>query len=989
MMFEPQDKARIFGLPGGVDFPAALVAGLMERTPHLRPEQLARVEIFTNTARMQRQIRAAFDQGPALLLPRVRLVTDLGADAALADVPPAVPGLRRRLELSQLVALLLEREPGLAPRAAIYELADSLTLLMAEMYDEDVSPATIRNMEVPDESGHWQRSLKFLQIVEQFFGDDSGEAPLAEARQRIVIERLVGSWQHNPPQHPVLIAGSTGSRGTTALLMHAVARLPQGALILPGFDFDQPDAVWARLDPKQAMDDHPQFRYAQLMEALDLRPGDIHAWASAPAPCPARNRLVSLALRPAPVTDQWLIEGPGFKDIDAAINGISLIEAPSARAEAMAIALALRQAADQGKTAALISPDRMLTRQVTAALDRWSIEPDDSAGTPLAQTAPGRLLRHIAQLFGNRLTSETLLALLKHPLVAAGSELRGYHLLWTRELEIWLRRRGPAFPDPDTMAQWLTYCAKKQKPDDGRAAWLAWFTPLIFGFEDTPTRALTDHIRQHILLARALTSGPDSEDDSELWAKSAGRETARVTAQLQQEAPYGGEMSPRDYTDLFQAVLSRGESRDPTLPHPNIMIWGTLEARVQGADLVILGGLNDGIWPTLPAPDPWLSRSMRKACGLALPEKNVGLSAHDFQQAIGARQVILSRAIRDAEAQTVSSRWLNRLCNLLDGMSEEGSAALSAMRARGGQWLALVSELETPAALVPPAPRPAPKPPLEARPRQLSVTEIDKLIRDPYAVYARHVLRLSALPPLRKSPDAMVRGTVIHDIFERFVKEMQDEPLEDARARLLEIATQVLAQQVPWPASRRIWYAKLAKTADWFIITETARRAIAAPSPEGLEVKGRLHLSDMDFSLTCKADRIDETRGGDWVIYDYKTGNPPTLKQMDEYQKQLLLEAVMAEDGAFEGLPPRPVHKIAYIGLGSKPKMVERPLLPGDTRKILDEFKQLIAHYQDIENGYTSRRAMEKMAYAYDFDHLARFGEWDESHAATPVKVGQ
>lgn len=979
MMFDPSTKPRLYGLPPGADFTKLLYEGLMERMGKHSPEAMAQVEIFVNTQRMQRELRAQFDAGSAMFLPRIRLITDLGLEKALADVPPAVSSLRRRLELVQFISVLLEQEPDLAPRAAIYDLADSLASLLSEMHDEDVPPSVLQELSVPDESGHWERSLKFLQIVERYFGADSALAPSGEARQRIVAERLIDDWQKHPPAHPIIIAGSTGSRGTTALLMRAVAALPQGAVVLPGFDFDQPASVWDRLKPENGpSDDHPQYRYARLLAQCALEYRNVEAWSDALPPCPSRARLLSLALRPAPVTDQWRIEGPNFEGIGDATKDITLIQAPSPRVEATAIALALRKAAEDGRKAALISPDRLLTRQVTAALSRWGIEPDDSAGEPLSQSAPGRLLRHIAALFGQMLTSETLLILLKHPLVCAGSELRGMHLLWTRELELWMRRRGPAFPTPDDLRGF----AALHEKDDGRVAWVEWITGLVFGLEAVKTRLLSDHLEAHIALAETLVAGPDSADPQELWNKQAGRKAVEVITTLRNEAPYGGSLNAADYADLFNAVLSRGEVRDPKGPHPDIMIWGTLEARVGSADLVILAGLNDGTWPASPPPDPWLSRDMRKRTGLTMPEQRVGLSAHDFQQAFGAREIILSRSIRDAEAQTVASRWLNRLCNLLAGMSDTGAEALREMISKGEAWITMAEALDAPDTMSAPAPRPSPRPPVSARPRKLSVTRVERLIRDPYAIYAEAVLRLRPLDPLRQSPNAPMRGTVLHEVFEQFIE--RKEPLD--ATRLMAIADEVLAEQAPWPAARRIWRAKLSRIVDRFLEDEAQRRDIGQPLC--VEARGKLEFPELDFTLTATADRIDQTQGGEWVIYDYKTGTPPTLKQTKEFSKQLLLEAVIAEAGGFKDVPVSTVYAVEYIGLGAKPVNVSIPLPPGEVQKIADELRELIEKYQDPTQGYTALRAMQKSTFTGDYEHLARFGEWERSDPAISEDVG-
>jgi ATP-dependent helicase/nuclease subunit B len=303
--------------------------------------------------------------------------------------------------------------------------------------------------------------------------------------------------------------------------MQAVARLPQGALVLPGYDTDLPEPVWDGLADAMTAEDHPQYRFHRLMQALDLGPRDIRPWSDARPPCPARNRLISLSLRPAPVTDQWLTEGQTLHDIAEASAGMTLIEAAGPRAEALAIALILRQAAEQGRTAALITPDRGLTRQVTAALDRWGILPDDSAGRPLALSAPGRLLRHIARLFGRRLTGEALLTLLKHPLTATGAD-RGSHLRWTHDLELKLRRSGPPFPTAADLARWAA-----TRPADGVADWAAWLGRVFDGVEEAGERPLTDHVTHHLTLAEALAQGPGGTGTGELWRENAGEARAR------------------------------------------------------------------------------------------------------------------------------------------------------------------------------------------------------------------------------------------------------------------------------------------------------------------------------------------------------------------------------------------------------------------------------------------------------------------------------
>lgn len=978
-------ESGVFYLPPGVNFAAELVAGLCDRLAAQPPEAIARVTLFLNTARMRREVELAFRNRAPVLLPRLRLITDLPDDPRLC-VPPSVPPLRRRLELARLVARLLDSQPDLAPRAAIFDLADSLAQLGEEMQGEGVSVETVAGLDVSGHSEHWARTRQFLSIIAPHLQDRS--APDAGLRQRLAVEAQMALWAADPPQDPVIVAGSTGSRGTTAQLMQAVAGLPLGALVLPGFDADLPPEGWAALQDSLTAEDHPQYRYRRLADDLGLSPADFQPWRGATAPSPQRNRLISLSLRPAPVTDRWLAEGPNLPDLRGATAGMTLIEAPTPRAEALAVALVLRQAAEQGRTAAVITPDRTLARQVTAALDRWRLVPDDSAGRPLALSAPGRFLLHVADLFGARLTAERLLILLKHPLTASMGD-RGPHLRLTRELELKLRRYGPVFPTAADILHWAAAQGAPESP-----AWGAFLAHALAACvpDAKDVLPLPDHVQRHRDLAEALARGTSEAGSGELWLKEAGEQALAVMQNLQAEAAHGGAMSATEYRDLFGAVLTQAEVREATQSHPRIMLWGTVEARIQGADLVVLAGLNDGTWPQLPPPDPWLNRAMRKEAGLLLPERRIGLSAHDYQQAVAAPEVVLTRSVRDAEAECVPSRWLNRLVNLMSGLPERhGPEGLSMMRQRGAQWLALGGALETPSAAqladprLAPARRPAPQPPVAQRPRRLALTAIARLIRDPYAIYARHVLRLYPLDPLHPVADARDRGNAFHLILERFVRERPaDEDLPAARARLLATAAEVLEAEVPFPAARALWLARFSRAAT-HVLTQDRKRGGTALL---VESKGEITVPGHDFTLFGTPDRIDRLPDGRLHLIDYKSGTPPTKKQQDHYDKQLLLAAAMAERGGFAEVGPALVAEISYIGLGAGEKAVETEITPELANSEWDKFLTLIDRYHRRATGYTARRAVFEDRIEGDYDHLSRLGEWQMSDRAAPTPVG-
>jgi double-strand break repair protein AddB len=975
-MTEP-DPPKVHGVPPGTDFCAAFVAGLLGRTAGWDPMRLARVRIYVNTRRTGRRMTALLAASGARLLPRIVPVSELAVTEAEAGLPVPVPDLRRRLQLTRVIHTLLDRQPEIAPRAAAFDLAESLAGLMDEMFDEGVGPASLIGQDFGELSEHWARSAEVLEVIAPYFGPEGQAEMTGAARLAALVTRLESSWAAEPPGDPVIVAGSTGSRGSTHRLMAAVARLPQGAVVLPGFDFDLPAPVWKVLSLSGA-EDHPQCRFAKFCATLALPPGAVTAWHG-PATGGARNRLISLALRPAPVSDQWIVEGPRLPGLAEAARGMTLIEAPGPRIEALSIALALRRAVAEGRSAAVVTADRRLTRMIAAELTRWGIQPDDSAGEPLAQTAPGRLLRLTAEALADPVQSDRLLVILKHPLTHAG-EGRGRHLLWTRDLELRLRREGHPVPGTAVLRDLAL------RDGAGREAWAGWIGAALRIRPVDGRIALAEHVRLHLAMAELLVAGPVPDDGgSRLWAGPDGAEARAAMAALEREADHGGDLTALEYRDLVRAMLARGEVRQTVRGHPQVRFWGTIEARVQGADLIVLGSLNDGLWPRHPPPDPWMNRRMRAEAGLTSPERRIGLSAHDFQQAAMAPEVILTRATLDGSAETVPSRWVSRLVNLLDGLPDTGRPALAAMRERGADWMVLAEAIDRPAVPVAPARRPAPRPPVAARPKELSVTEIQTLIRDPYAIYARHVLGLRKLDPLRPEPDALARGSVIHDVLERYIRAVLEAgEVMDAKA-LMTVADLVLDSTAHWPGIRLLWRARIAGFADWFIATEMTR---AGAMPLVIEAKQKLHFPDPDFTLTGKPDRIDLLADRTLEIIDYKTGAAPKKDDILRFDRQLTLLAIMAEAGAFPEVAGHPVARLTHYALGREPRAAPQMLEPGEVDRARDEFSQLLAAWARRDRGYLARRAKEGVGWDGDYDQLARYGEWSAADWPEPEEVG-
>ncbi|MBP7242898.1 double-strand break repair protein AddB [Amaricoccus sp.] len=983
-LFPPCPGPRVFGLPPGADVCRALVAGIDARLGDAPPEALARVEIWTNTRRARRALLAAFANGPPRLLPRIRVVADL-ADAAAApaglapnDVPPAASALARRLDLARLVRALLAAEPGLAPARAAFDLADRLADLVDEMEGEGLPAGALRGIDAGEHALHWQRSLGFLGILEGYVAADP--AAEVQGRMRAVADALARRWADDPPQHPVIVAGSTGSRGPTRAFMAAVARLPQGALVLPGFDATTPRAVWDRLGAGDAgAEDHPQAGFRRLADALGFAPGDVAPWDASPPPTPARNRLVALAMRPAPVTGQWRAEGAALVgELADALGGVTWIEAADPRAEARTLAFLLREAAERGERAALVTPDRALARRVGAELGRWGIRPDDSAGRPLALTPPGILLRQLAALAGAPLTPAALLAILAHPLTASGGGDRAGHRRLAARLELRKLRGGPPEIDWSDLAAW----AAETGPE--AAAWIAWIEAgLAPVTQDGGGRTLAERTARLRAAAEAVAAGPAGGGAHALWDKAAGIEARAILDGLEAAATSFGPIAAEDFRALL-ATLSNGRDvpEEAVVTHPGVAIWGTLEARVQSADLTLLAGLNEGVWPRLPAADAWLSRPMRRALGLPSPERVIGLAAHDFQQAAAAGRIVLSRASRDAEGPTVPSRWLLRLENLLGGLGAAGTEALAAARARGDAALGLAALLDRPDAAAVPAGRPCPRPPAAARPSSLSVTDLDALVRDPYAVYARRILRLKPLDPLGRAPDALERGSAIHGALEAFLAATETGLPADPRAAWDAACAAALAAAAPWPAVRAAWAARLARAADWFLAGEAERRGRADPCVRELRGTRALDGTPLPFAVVAKADRIDRDAGGAYAIYDYKSGGLPAKSDL-AYHLQLHVEAAIAEAGGFPGLPPGPAAHLELLGVGTRRAQGIDP-----DPAFLDRLAGLVGWFQDEASGFVARLRPGLIGFPGDYDHLARRGEWADGDEPAVEDVG-
>ncbi|MDA0662541.1 MAG: double-strand break repair protein AddB [Proteobacteria bacterium] len=975
--------AGVFTIPPGAAFVDALAAGILGETGD-DPSALLDYTILLPTRRACRSLRDAFlraGDGRAMLLPTMRPLGDVDEDEFAfheapepggVEAPPVIPALHRRLLLTRLI-LGWDRAGAEISVDQAARLAVELERLLDQVQTERLSFDGLKDLVPEDFAEHWQKVLAFLTILTEHWPAvvrEQGGIDQAE-RRNLLLDSLSALWAHSPPPGHVIAAGSTGSIPATADLLATVAAMPNGRVVLPGLIRDTDSRTQEAIERDQT---HPQHNLARLLRRMEMTPDAVQDWPGIAPPGP-RTRLIAEVMRPAETTQAWRL----LEELPAgALDGVQRVDCADSAEEAGVIALILRQALeDSTRTAALVTPDRKLARRVTAELRRWNIDIDDSAGEPLMTTAPGSFMRLIAAMVAGRFAPAPLLAVLKHPLAAGGRQpvafRNGARLLERMVL------RGPRpgagtaglrAAIPDGSAESATLTAFLDSLEDMTR-------PLVSVVESGDAR-LEAYLEAHVATAEALAASDVESGAERLWRGDAGEMLAQFIAELRHAAELLPPVDPGAYPALLDSLMNGATVRPRYGRHPRLAILGLLEARLQRPDLLVLGGLNEGVWPPDPQPDPWLSRPMRERFGLPLPERRIGLTAHDFVQAFAAPEIVLTRAAKTDGQPTVPSRWLTRLDAVLRGVGQE-----NALQAGPSQWRAIRALLHQPACPVTPILPPAPRPPLAARPRRLSVTQIEAWMRDPYTIYARHILKLRPLDPLDADPGAAERGTFIHDALDQFLREYPDTLPPDALDKLLAFGTAAFGDALVRPTVRAFWWPRFERIADWFVENEAVRRGEIRQAYS--EAEGRLDMpaAYAPFALTAKADRIDRLADGSYEIIDYKTGAPPSNVEVGlGYAPQLALEAVILRGGGFTAVPEGDVGKLAYWQLGGgEPPATIRPV-GGDAGDLADAAEAglmaLIESFDNPDTPYAAVPRPDRAPRFNDYAHLARLREWGD-----------
>lgn len=1048
---------RIVTIAAGSPFLKTLAETLCngQLTPDYRydptdPLSLARVTIYVPTRRSARNLRSEFVDllgGKSAILPVIRPLGETDDDSgffdaetpALLDLAPPISGTARLLELARLILAWRNSLPDAiravhsdsplvapaSPADAIW-LARSLAEVIDAMDTEELDWERLGELDTSEHAQWWQLTADFLRIASQFWPARLNELNRSSSGRHMnsVLRAEAQRLSKLNDSGPVIVAGSTGSIPAAADLIVSVSRLPQGVVVLPGLDTAMPEDNWLAIatepdDPSSRT--HPQYGLFVLLQKLGVLRRDVEALSTPTPALRKRAAVFSAAMAPAQVTDdwgRWRDENPQ-SIFEEAFENACLIETANEREEATAIAIALRLALEKpgrhgGQSqAALITPDRALARRVATELARFGIEADDSAGTPLTATPQSTILQLALEAILRPGDPVAIVSLLKHPLARFGATVEEHDRGMTG-LELLALRGGTEEVDIATisglLADQLLQHSTDRHPPKWRSALpeeiateaallaekiLPAIEPLTSTFlsEGKNGRPRTDRLPLSQWAERTgrvleAICVDENGDLAALWSGEAGDKLANLLGELMESGDILDADGPQ-WIDIVMALVA-GESTKPrAMSHPRVFIFGALEARLQTMDTMILGGLNEGVWPGQTTNNPFLSRSMKTAIGLEPPERRIGQLAHDFDMANGTRDIFYTRSLRQGSAPSVASRWLQRLLAL------GGPNFAKQLKERGEpyrQWAAMLDS----GLSQDPARRPSPIAPAELQPKSYSFSEVGKLRRDPYSIYARRILRLDPVDEFNRDPGAADRGTLYHRIIERYTA-AEHVPGTPASYEAMHQILNACFDAENLPAHIDVvWRQRFAAVANSFIEWEKARhhdiRRTFTEVPAGME------MPLAGIRLTGIADRIDLKKNGLADIVDYKTGLSPSVQQARALlDPQLALEAAALRGGAFRNVGNQEPENLVYVRLRPGERFLSEQVnnehSTRSTKKqpksalelaieSVEQLEKFVGLLQRGERGFASRLIPEQQqTYGGEYDHLARVSEWSTAEA--------
>lgn len=899
------------------------------------PFEIAQTKIILPTRRACRTLTEAFIRrlnGTSILLPQLIPLYDL--EDLEQDIPPVIDETEQLLLLTKLCLKKANTDTDKAVKMAL-----SLIEVLDELYQFEIDITRFNEL-VPDPvfAQHWNETMQFLDIILTAWPIilcERNQIDQADKNIRI-INNLTKKWEKNHPSHPIILAGFNGNLPAVRRLIKLLTDLPNATVLCEGIHALSDDTTHS-IDENYFL-----YNFNKLLQELNLSHNEIKSLSNE---IPNAERFIFDAFRPAENTNIWRTLSPYPSDT---LNHIHYVESETPFDEALTIALIFRKTLETpGKTAALITPDRNLSRRVIIEMERWGITLNDTAGTPLTKTELGSFLFLITDYVQSPDYGH-LLALLKNPLCADGRQKGEFNIL-VKQAEFNCRQKQNAPLEINLHTD---------------------LAPLIDLFKNPVRVPFKELLNRHIKIAEMLAATDTQTGAEQLWNKEAGKTAFEFLTHLLTHADILGEIEPASYPTFLHILLSHLTIRPNFGTHPRLSILGPIEGRLYHPDVCILSGLNEGIWPTMPETGPWINRLMREKLGLPALEEKIAESAFDFAHHFCSKEVYLTRSLKQDGNPTIPSRFLARI---------EAVAAATGVsfEKKSTDWAIALNTPDT----FERAERPSPTPPVALRPKKLSVTEIEKWMRDPYYIYAKHILKLVKLNPLDEPKKNALLGQAIHQALSQFIcnepKTICPEQLE------LELINTLKTFQ--FSESELLFYRpNIKRMATW--IANEQNNHISQTRQIITEIKGKTQIDD--FTLTGVADRIDLLKNGNIEIIDYKTGSVPKPTDVKKgYNPQLPLEAFMAKNGAFAGVPSSAdIQDLAYWKISGKVgkstvsgvlgKREKELTLSDLIKNTVQNLRNLIELFNRESTPYEPTPVPSQALKYNDYEHLSRKKEW-------------
>ena len=923
---------QVYNIPFGADFCDILAEKLLNETKDNALE-LSKYVVILPTARASRNLKKCFSQKSTnLILPQIISLNMLDEDNISLlggqDIPQTLSDTKRGFILSQFVQKIKAFDLN---KAQAMKLAFELGNLFDKIETQQLDIKDLDQI-VPEEfAEHWQITLSFLHQVSSMWQDYLKEQNLvSKASQRnMILKSQSEIWEDQASKDNIIVAGFSSTIPAMLELMKTIYNLENGRIIIQG------------LDKELSFDELTEINYLygvyEIINHIEIDKSSIEDWIELKS---SRQELTSLMMMPSDKTTSWRTQN---NSSEKTVKNLEYIECENEQNEAEVISIMLRKELEEkDKTISLVTPDRMLARCVASNLERWGIVANDSSGHPLQYTPIGNWLKLVLNMLVEEFAPVDFLACMKHPFASCGGNKTEFKSS-LRKLEKEFRNKKAPLPLDDI----------KEKS--------AFFL-------DGEKHSFSDFLKQHISLCEEL-AGTDEKSGSEIiWQAEYGEECANFVHDLFENST-DEDISLSEYFSVFSLIMQGQQVRQKYGFHPRLSILGLTESRLAKSDVVIMGGLNEDIWPPAADVDGWMSRPMKKDFGMIAPDINIGLSGFDFANAFNFDKVYITRSKKSNNSISIKSRWVNRL----DGVLKSNNLELP----KNDLWSELAKEIDYHSLIETLKPDPCPH--LDSRPKKISVSGIDVLRKDPYSFYAKKILGLYKMDDLEEDISNATKGNIIHKCLEEFIKAYPKTLPANAKEELINIGRKVFSEGLSNDNYFAFWWPRFENIADWFIEKETTRREIFGYENILTEEEGAIEIDGV--KITSKADRIDIISSGVEII-DYKTGNPPSSKDMESLKyTQLPIEALIANQGGFNIAKAK--NNVARISIwalkGKKDEDNKTPDLDIDD-EMLDKTEQLltnlIQHFNDPRTTYPAEPSFSKHLRYNDYEHLSRLKLW-------------